>query len=95
MLAKAGVLKCGDTKTGDQLWEERLKGTFWATPVVASGHVYCVNQDGACLVVKLGDEKGETVHTAEMGEGFLGTPAIAGNALYLRSEKHLWKIATP
>ena len=95
LLARAGVLVCGDAKSGDLLWQERLKGTFWATPVVANGHAYCVNQDGACLVVKLGAEKGETVHTAEMGESFLGTPAIAGNALYLRGEKHLWKIATP
>jgi outer membrane protein assembly factor BamB len=93
LLSRAGVLVCGDTKTGDLLWQERLKGTFWATPVLANGHAYCANQDGQCLVVKLGEEKGEIVHTAELGEGFLGTPAIAGNALYLRGDKHLWKIA--
>jgi outer membrane protein assembly factor BamB len=92
LLTRVGVLTCGDAKTGDLLWQERLKGTFWATPVIANGHAYCVNQDGQCLVVKLG-EKGETVHTAEMGEGFLGTPAVAHDALYLRGDKHLWKIA--
>ena len=93
LLSRAGVLVCGDTKTGDLLWQERLKGTFWATPVLANGHAYCINQDGQCLVVKLGEGKGEIVHTAELGEGFLGTPAIAGDALYLRGDKHLWKIA--
>jgi outer membrane protein assembly factor BamB len=92
LLTRVGVLTCGDAKTGDLLWQERLKGTFWATPVIANGHAYCVNQDGQCLVVKLG-EKGETVHTAEMGEGFLGTPAVAHDALYLRGDKHLWRIA--
>ena len=92
LLTRVGVLTCGDAKTGDLLWQERLKGTFWATPVIANRHAYCINHEGQCLVVKLGD-KGELVHTAELGEGFLGTPAVAGNALYLRGDKHLWKIA--
>lgn len=93
LLSRAGVLVCGDAKTGDLIWQERLQGTFWATPVLANGHAYCINQDGQCLIVKLGADKGEIVHTAELGEGFLGTPAIAGDALYLRGDKHLWKIA--
>ena len=91
VLSRAGVLAAADAKTGDVKWQTRLKGTFWATPVVAGGHAYCANQDGECLVVQLG-EKGEIVHTAAFGEPFLGTPAIAGGALYLRGEKHLWKI---
>jgi len=92
VLSKAGVLAVAETKTGDLLWQQRLKGTFWATPVVAAGHAYCVNQDGDCLVVKLGG-KGEIVHTTAFGEPFFGTPAAAGGALYLRGDKHLWKIA--
>ncbi|MCU0876924.1 MAG: PQQ-binding-like beta-propeller repeat protein [Pirellulaceae bacterium] len=94
-LNRVGVLACGDEKTGDVEWQVRLKGTFWATPVIAGEHLYAVNKDGQCFVVKLGGEKGEIVHTAEMGEPFYGTPAIAHNGLYLRSEKNLWKIAAP
>jgi outer membrane protein assembly factor BamB len=93
-LSKAGVLSCGDIKTGQMLWQQRLKGTFWATPVIADGHCYCVNQDGTCIVVKLG-EKAQIVHEGALGEPIYATPAAAGNGLYLRSEKHLWKIAAP
>jgi outer membrane protein assembly factor BamB len=89
-----GVLTCGDAETGDVRWQARLKGTFWATPVVAGGHLYAANQDGQCFVVKLGT-RGEVVHTAELGEPFYGSPAVAHNALYLRSEKSLFKIAAP
>jgi outer membrane protein assembly factor BamB len=92
VLNKAGVMTCADAKTGDILWQTRLKGTFWATPVIAGGYAYCANQDGDCLIFKLGD-KGELVHTAAFGEPFFGTPAAAGGALYLRSEKTLWKMA--
>lgn len=94
VLNRAGVLVCGDEKTGNDRWQVRLKGTFWATPVIAGGHLYAANQDGQCFVVKLG-AKGDLVHTADLGEGFFGTPAVAHNGLYLRSEKHLFKIAAP
>ena len=30
----AGVLLCGDAATGEVRWKVRLKGQFWATPVV-------------------------------------------------------------
>ena len=90
----ADVLKCGDANTGDVLWQLRLKGSFWATPVIAGGNIYCPNQDGQCLVVKLG-EKGEIVHEADLGEPLFASPAVADNALYLRTDKHLWKIASP
>jgi outer membrane protein assembly factor BamB len=92
VLTKAGILTAADAQTGQLVWQTRLKGTFWATPVVADGYAYCVNQDGDCLVVKLG-EKGEIVHSVAFGEPCYGTPAVAGNALFLRGNQHLWKIA--
>ena len=93
LASRSGVLTCGDAETGDQLWQLRLSGTFWATPVVAGGHLYCVNQDGKVLVVKLEGKKGELVATNELGDTFLASPAVANNSLFLRSEKYLWKIA--
>ncbi len=92
-LKPAGVLVCGDEKDGDVVWQLRLKGTFWATPLIASEHLYACNQDGQCLVVRLKKQEGELVTTAEMGEGFFGSPAADASGLYLRGEKHLWKVA--
>ncbi len=92
VLTKAGILTAADAQTGQIVWQTRLKGTFWATPIVAGGYAFCVNQDGDCLVVKLG-EKGEIVQSVSFGEPFYGTPAVAGNALFLRGNQHLWKIA--
>jgi outer membrane protein assembly factor BamB len=89
---RGAVLTGGDEKTGDELWQVRLKGNFWATPVVAGGHVYCVSQDGQCFVIKPGNDKAELVSTMELGDAFLGSPAVAGNAMYLRSDKFLYKI---
>ncbi|MGE0606610.1 MAG: PQQ-binding-like beta-propeller repeat protein [Pirellulales bacterium] len=89
----AGVLTCGDAKTGESIWQLRLGGSYWSTPLIAGGHLYSVSQDGTARVVKLGDDAGEIVHEYEFGESILGSPAAADGALYFRSDKHLWRIA--
>lgn len=89
---QGSVLACGRDADGEVLWQRRLKGTFWATPVIAGEHAYCLNQDGQCLVVNLGD-KGDLVATNEIGEAVLSSPAVALDALFIRGEKHLIKVA--
>jgi hypothetical protein len=61
--------------------------------VVAGNNLYIFTEDGKCFVVNLGDEKGEVVETNDLGESVLGSPAISGNALYVRGVSSLWKIA--
>ena len=36
---------------------------------------------------------GMTKATNEFGENLQGSPAVAGNAMFVRSDKHLWKIS--
>ena len=88
-----GVLKCGSAESGKKLWELRLGGKYWATPVIAGGLLYAVNQDGQAKVVKL-DDQGDVIGKGDCGETVMGTPAVSGNALFVRSEHHLWKIST-
>ncbi|MBC8114777.1 MAG: PQQ-binding-like beta-propeller repeat protein [Candidatus Saccharimonas sp.] len=90
----AGVLLCGDTKTGEEKWKLRMTGPFTGSPVAAGGHLYFFNETGEAHVVKPGDEQGELVATNKLDETFLCTPAIANGAIYIRSDKTLWKIAT-
>lgn len=91
---RAGVLTCGDAKTGDVQYQLRLKGPVWSTPIIAGDHLYVFSFEGLTYVVKLG-EKGEIVSQTEIGEKIQGTPAVADGAMYVRSDKHLWKIAAP
>ena len=88
----AGVLNCGNSQTGDVEWQLRLKGRFWARPVVAGGHLYAVNQDGLAFVVRVGT-KGEIASQVDFGEPIFGTPAVADGAMFFRSDAHLWKVA--
>jgi outer membrane protein assembly factor BamB len=89
-----GLLTATNVADGKVVWKERLKkGPFSGTPVVAGGLIYLFNEDGVGYVVKPGEKGAETIASNELKETILCTPAIAGNALYVRSDKHLWKIA--
>lgn len=88
------LLMCVEAETGDKLWECRLKGSrFWATPVLAGDRIYTVADGGLCQVVDISGDEGTVVAEIELGEPVLGTPAIADGSLYIRGDKHLWKIA--
>jgi outer membrane protein assembly factor BamB len=86
------ILKCGDAKTGEQLWQLRLQGSFSATPIVADRRVYCVSEEGLIQVVETGPT-GKVIGTGSLGATILATPAVADNALYIRSDNALWKLA--
>jgi outer membrane protein assembly factor BamB len=98
----AGVLACGRIGSSVAPWKLRLGGRFWATPVASGNYLYCINAAGTAYVVDLGDAtaqanepptKGKIVSTNEFGDEVFGSPAVAGNALYVRSHARLWKIA--
>ena len=93
-ILSGSIIKSANNKTGELNWQVRLKGRFWATPILSNGHLYFFNQDGMVQIVKVG-ERGEVVAEFEVGEAVLGTPAAVGNALYFRSDNHLWKISQP
>ncbi|MEO2047718.1 MAG: PQQ-binding-like beta-propeller repeat protein [Pirellulales bacterium] len=92
VISGAGVLTCGALESGKILWRRRLGGRFWATPVISGNYLYCMNSEGKSFVVQI-DEKGRIVSEDEFGEDILASPAIANDALFVRSHKHLWKIA--
>lgn len=91
-----GILVCADAANGNVLWQERVKGPFSASPVIANGKLYAVAEEGVTTVVQLGD-KPLTLATNEVKPAadkdlLLATPAIAGGAIFLRSDGWLWCI---
>jgi outer membrane protein assembly factor BamB len=94
VLNRAGALTCADTATGEIVWRLRIKGTYWATPVLAGEYLYFFNQQGLGTVVRCG-EQGKIVSQNEFtsGEEIFGSPAVFDNALFVRTDGHLWKIA--
>ena len=91
-LGRGGVLKSFKLADGEPVGSLRVGGNYWATPAVAGTHMYFFSQEGVARVVDL--EKMELVHEHEFkDEAFLGSPAISGNAMFVRSDRFLYKIA--
>ena len=92
MVTDNGVAICVDAETGNEVWTDRIGGTFVASPIVANGLLYFCNEEGVTTVVKAGREF-EVVAKNELDEGMRASPAAANGALFLRTFKHLYKIA--
>ena len=92
-LNRGGVLSAGDTRSGERLWQLRLRGEFSSTPITANGYLYLFNEDGIAFVVKPDKEKGTIVSELDLTEKILCSPAAANGGLYVRSDQHLFKIA--
>jgi outer membrane protein assembly factor BamB len=91
-LNDGGILSCADTADGRRLWQLRLKGAFSATPVSAGGFLYCVNEEGLVQVVDPAAPSGAVVSELPLRETIIGTPSIAADSLFVRSDGHLWRI---
>ncbi|QVL31709.1 PQQ-binding-like beta-propeller repeat protein [Telmatocola sphagniphila] len=89
---RGSILASGELKTGNILNQIRLKGGFSSSLVVAGGLLFCVNEDGLVHVVRPGEEDPVLVDSYPFEETILSTPAATGGALYLRSDKHFWKV---
>ena len=94
------ILACGDARTGNVLWQLRLKGTMWASPVLAGGRLYCVTHEGLVQVIEPNkvdpNKPADTeISTTQIDPAILASPAVADGAIYFRSDRHLWKVALP
>ncbi len=85
-----GTATCLDAKKGKVHWSERLDRTYSASPIFVDGRVYFQSEDGVTTVVKA-SKTFEEVAKNKLNEPTLASFAIADGALYLRTDKHLYR----
>jgi outer membrane protein assembly factor BamB len=86
-----GVATCWDAATGDVLWNERIGGNYSASPVAADGRLYFCSEQGKTTVVAATREFRKLAEN-QLGDGFMASPAIVGNALILRSKSGVYRV---
>lgn len=85
-----GFIAAADAKTGKTLYKERRKAPYSASPVAGDGKVYCVNEKGVTTVLKAGTDEFDVLAENDLGGEVLGTPAISGGCLFIRTDKTLF-----
>ena len=97
VLDNGGIVSCFSMKDGTRIYRKRVRNedatAFTASPVIANGHLITISEIGVSFVVKL-DSEATVVSENKLGESVLASPAIAGNKLLIRGEKHLFAIET-
>jgi outer membrane protein assembly factor BamB len=94
LVSDLGVLTCVDAKKGEEIWRQRLSGNFSASPTLADGKVYLLNEQGAMFVLAPGDQY-KLLATNHLDGRTLASPAFVGHAIFLRSDTHLYRIEAP
>jgi outer membrane protein assembly factor BamB len=91
LVKNGGIVTCVDPKTGKPVYRERLGavGPYYASPVAADGKVYAASEAGVVSVFEAGDKFAEVAEN-DLGERLVATPAIVGDTLFVRTEKHLF-----
>lgn len=91
-VSDGGIATCADATSGKVHWSERVGGNYSTSPISAEKRIYFINEAGVATVIKAAT-KFETLATSDLGEKALASPAAVDNALFIRTEHHLWKIA--
>jgi outer membrane protein assembly factor BamB len=86
-----GIASCINALNGGELWRRRLPGTYAASPVLADGRVYFLNETGETTIVQSANEYVEIARNRVEGNT-LASLAFGDGAMFLRSDRALYRI---
>lgn len=91
LMTDDGIASCIDVKTGEQVWKQRIGGAFCASPLFVDSQIMFFDQTGTATIFEPGDTYKQVAQN-KLGDGCMGTPAVTGKAMFLRSKSHLYRI---
>ncbi len=91
LVSDQGVLTCADAVAGGELWRQRLTGSYSASPLLADGKIYLLNEDAMTTVILPGDKFRQLAENHLDGRS-LASPAVLGRSLLIRTDTHLYRI---
>ena len=90
-IANNGVLACVSVVNGEEIWKDRLEGTFTSSPITANGMIYFSNEEGDTTVIRAADSF-QVVAKNHLNEGLRASLSAADGHLFLRTFTHLYAI---
>ena len=92
LVSDSGLATCVDVLSGKTIWQERVPGNYSASPLFADGKIYLVNEEGTGTVLRPGREF-EKLAKNGFPEQTLASYAVADGAIFVRTEKALYRIS--
>ncbi len=89
-----GIVSCHDLMSGERIWRSRMVDEVSASILAAGDRMYLFDRTGKCVIFEHGDEA-KVLGENTLDEGCMASPAVAGNALIVRTTGHLYRIEEP
>lgn len=80
----AGIAMCWKSDTGEELWKQRLGGTFSSSPVLVGDQIFVSNEEGDFFVFKAQPERFQSVAKNKLGDLVMATPTLCGGQIFHR-----------
>jgi outer membrane protein assembly factor BamB len=93
-----GEVECIDPATGKTIWSDAFpkgRASFYASPIIAGGHLYAPREDGVVFVASVVNDRLELLATNDMGQPVIGSPVPVSDRIFIRGESHLFCLAAP
>ena len=79
-----GILTVVETKTGEQVYKQRIGGNYSASPLLVGDRIYLTSEEGVVKVIQAGPEF-QLLAENSMDERSLATPAVLKESLIIRT----------
>ncbi len=86
-----GDVVCIDTAKGKPVWEKRIGRAYSASPIYAENRVYLLSERSGTTVIEP-SRKYKPLATNKLDGRVMATPAVAGKAMFIRTDTHLYRI---
>jgi len=95
MVDDGGMATCLNAKSGTLIWgpERTQEGIVDASPVLAQGRIYILNENAITTVIAAGPEYRKLASNELDGTYTLASPAVSGSQLFIRTAAYLYCIA--
>jgi outer membrane protein assembly factor BamB len=91
MVSDKGIAACLDARTGREHWQQRIGGNYSASPIFADGKIYLQSEEGTAIVLRPGKTFNKLAD-AGFKERTLASYAVGDRALFIRTEKNLYRV---
>ncbi|HNQ87673.1 MAG TPA: PQQ-binding-like beta-propeller repeat protein [Verrucomicrobiota bacterium] len=93
-VATFGMLTCIRLDDGKKVWEQDLGMEVHASPAIVGNELLLLGRKGAGIIAAAAAEYRERIRF-DLGEAVDASPALAGGAVFLRTQQHLIRFGRP
>jgi outer membrane protein assembly factor BamB len=91
LIEDAGIASCLDALTGKPRWVHRVGGEFSASPLMAAGKIYALDEVGTTTIFAADSKQYVQIAKNSLNQQCMASPGVIDNALLIRTLSSLYR----